>query len=106
MSNPVPSPTPGQPPATTPSPGVTSTPATQPVNHTPANPAPATTPGQPKPHFKEGDFCNHPGSGDGVLVSGVGKVVGVDKEVITVECDQLGKKRITNFKESDLTKVE
>lgn len=88
-------------PATTPSP----TPTTQPVNTTPANPAPATTPGQPKPKLKKDDLVHHPGDGQGILLAGVGKVVAVEGDSVTVECDNLGKKRNTNFKESDLTPV-
>lgn len=92
--------------ATAPSPGVTTTPTTPAVNVTPPNPAPATGPGQPEPKFEPGKFVNHPGSGDGTLLAGVGKVVAVDGETVTVECDWMGQKRNSNYKETDLTKVD
>lgn len=93
------------PPVEKPAAGVTTTPTTQAVNVTPPNPAPNLAPGMPKPNFKKDDFVNHPGSTDGTFGAGVGKVVAIEGDVVTVECDWQGKKHNSNFKESDLTAV-
>lgn len=81
----------------------TPTPAHPATPASPSAPTPAT-PATPAAKLKVNDIVKYPGCPDGTFVSGVGKIVAIDKDVVTVEIDHASGKLNKNFKESELTR--